>query len=172
MQPRNVPRLRTPGRGRGPNDVTKRQPGLRASGSTFRRILVPTDLTSRTERALDLALELAGGTKPVVTLLHVIQTVPGLSFSELKPFYRTLEHKANAKMAALARAAPKAAAEIRREVAYGARAESIVSFASTHRVDLIVLASHRVNPTMAGRDWGTISYKVGILAPCPVLLVK
>jgi len=24
----------------------------------------------------------------------------------------------------------------------------------------------------SGRDWGTISYKVGILAKCPVLLIK
>ena len=36
----------------------------------------------------------------------------------------------------------------------------------------IVLASHRVNPSKVNRDWGTISYKVGLLAQCPVLLVK
>ena len=55
---------------------------------------------------------------------------------------------------------------------YGKRAEQIVDFAAAHAVDLIVLASHRVNPTMVNRDWGSISYKVGILAQCPVLLVK
>jgi nucleotide-binding universal stress UspA family protein len=57
-------------------------------------------------------------------------------------------------------------------VVYGRRAEGIVDFAAAHDVDLIVLASHRVDPSMANRDWGTISYKVGILAQCPVLLVK
>ena len=36
----------------------------------------------------------------------------------------------------------------------------------------VVLASHRVNPSRVNRDWGTISYKEGILAQCPVLLVK
>jgi universal stress protein A len=44
--------------------------------------------------------------------------------------------------------------------------------AKARRADLIVLASHPVNPAMLGRDWGTISYKVGILAQCAVLLVK
>jgi nucleotide-binding universal stress UspA family protein len=57
-------------------------------------------------------------------------------------------------------------------VVYGRRAEEIVKYASANNVDLIVLASHRVNPSMVNRDWGTISYKVGILAQCPVLLVK
>jgi universal stress protein A len=47
-----------------------------------------------------------------------------------------------------------------------------VRTAAALRADLIVLPSHRVNPSMVGRDWGTISYKVGILAQCPVLLVK
>jgi universal stress protein A len=54
----------------------------------------------------------------------------------------------------------------------GRRAEEIVKYAEAHEVDLIVLASHRVKPSLVDRDWGTISYKVGILAQCPVLLVK
>ena len=55
---------------------------------------------------------------------------------------------------------------------FGDRAEEIVRFATTHKIDLIVLASHRVKRSAGGRDWGTISYKVGSLARCPVLLVK
>ena len=55
---------------------------------------------------------------------------------------------------------------------YRRRAEAVVQFAAAHDVDLIVLPSHRVDPSLANRDWGTISYKIGILAQCPVLLVK
>ena len=51
-------------------------------------------------------------------------------------------------------------------------AEAIVKYAAANEVDLIVLASHRVKPSRVDRDWGTMSYKVGILAQCPVLLVK
>jgi nucleotide-binding universal stress UspA family protein len=57
-------------------------------------------------------------------------------------------------------------------VVYGRRAEEIVKYAAANDVDLIIVASHRVNASMVNRDWGTISYKVGILAPCPVLLIK
>jgi universal stress protein A len=138
----------------------------------FKRILVPTDLTNRTAKALDVAIALAGADGSRVTLLHVVETVRGLEFDELRPFYRQLERRGREKMAALARRAGDSGGRIIQTVVYGARAEEIVKFATAHKVDLIVLASHRVKPYMVGRDWGTISYKVGILAQCPVLLVK
>jgi universal stress protein A len=138
---------------------------------TFEHIVVPTDLTTRALKALDLAVRLSE-IQSHVTLLHVIQTVPGLGLRELKPFYQALEDKARSKMASMARTVSKSGVEIAVKVVYGLRAEEIVRFAAAQDADLIVLASHRVNPTMVGRDWGTISYKVGILAQCPVLLVK
>ncbi len=152
----------------------QREQRTRHVAATFRRILVPTDLGDRTRKALDLALQLAGDARARVTVLHVIETIPGLGFGELRPFYRKLEAKAAARMAAMVRGMGDAAigVEIIETVTFGPRAESIVSFAAGHNVDLIVLASHRVNPSMVGRDWGTISYKVGILAQCPILLVK
>jgi len=137
----------------------------------FQRILVPTDLTDRATKALDLALTLTAPTGPRVTLLHVIETVRGLEFEEAKPFYQKLEQKAGRMMATVRERLPNTSAEVIQEIVYGDRAEEIVRFAVAHNIDLIVLASHRV--TSSGiRDWGTISYKVGILAPCPVLLVK
>jgi nucleotide-binding universal stress UspA family protein len=138
----------------------------------FRRIVVPTDLTDRARKALQLAVRLSDAGQSHIMLLHVIQTISGLGARELKPFYRTLEAKARSRMAALARGASRSRVRITAEIVHGARAEEIVRFAADRKADLIVLASHRVNPTMIGRDWGTISYKVGILAQCPVLLVK
>ena len=152
--------------------TTKRRAVTEApSAIGFRHVLVPTDLTDRPAKAFDLALRLARRDGSRITLLHVIQVIPGISREELEPFYKKLETRASAKMTQLAGRAPRDIA-VRVEIAYGARAESIVSVARKRRVDLIVLASHRVNPVMIGRDWGTISYKVGILAPCPVLLMK
>jgi universal stress protein A len=142
------------------------------SSAGFKRILVPTDLTDRATRALDLALALAAGRGSRVTLLHVVETVRGLGFDELRPFYRQLEKRGREKLAALTRRAGHAGPRIAQAVVYGRRAEEVVKFATRNRMDLIVLASHRVKPNMIGRDWGTISYKVGILAQCPVLLVK
>jgi nucleotide-binding universal stress UspA family protein len=138
----------------------------------FRHILVPTDLTERTEKALRLANMLASRHSARVTLLHVIEALDGLSFKELKPFYERLERQARTTMSELIRRAPERSASAAGAVVYGRRAEDIVKFAAANGVDLIVLASHRVNPSRVNRDWGTISYKVGILAQCPVLLVK
>ena len=138
----------------------------------FQRILVPTDLTERATKALDLALKLSAPAGGRVILLHVIETVRGLELDEGEPFYQKLEQKAQRIMATTRERLPKTQTEVVQEIVYGDRAEEIVRFAAVHNIDLIVLASHRITPSVVGRDWGTISYKVGILAQCPVLLVK
>jgi nucleotide-binding universal stress UspA family protein len=138
----------------------------------FQRILVPTDLTERAAKALDLALELAADDQCHVTLLHVIETFRGLDFDEMTPVYQAFERKAKALMAAVVDHLPRTGTLLTQEIVYGDRSEEIVKFATSHKIDLIVLASHRINPVAVGRDWGTISYKVGLLAQCPVLLVK
>ena len=147
------------------------KPGAKP-GPRFRHLLVPVDLTERTEKALRLAITLAVPGTSRITLVHVIETIEGMRFDELRPFYRRLEKKAQTAMTRLARSVKEGGAQVESAVVYGRRAEGIVDFAAAHDVDLIVLASHRVNPSRVNRDWGTISYKVGILAQCPVLLVK
>jgi hypothetical protein len=57
-------------------------------------------------------------------------------------------------------------------IVYGQRTKQIVDFAIEHRVDLIIMASHRIDPDRPGHDWSSISYAVAILSPCPVLLAK
>jgi universal stress protein A len=140
-------------------------PGLR-----FHHVLVPTDLTERTEKAFHVADKLAVSDGSRITLVHVIETIEGMQFDELKPFYDRLERRARATMTRFARRVPSMRVE--NALIYGRRAEEIVKFAAVNDVDLIVLASHRVNLSKLNRDWGTISYKVGLLAQCPVLLVK
>ena len=138
----------------------------------FRRILVPTDLTERASKALDLALKLAAPAGAHVVLLHVIERVRGLDLEEVQPFYHKLEQKARQIMTTTLDRLPRTGPEVVQEIVYGDRAEEIVRFAAGHKIELVVLASHKVAPSLEGRDWGTISYKVGILAQCAVLLVK
>jgi nucleotide-binding universal stress UspA family protein len=157
--------------------VARQKPRTRPSPNAqaalrFRHILVPTDLTGRTEKALQFAGKLASSDGARITLVHVIETIDGIPFDELKSFYERMERKARTTMTALARRGPEGTAHAGAAIAYGRRAEQIAKFAMANGVDLIVLASHRVNPSRVNRDWGTISYKVGILAQCPVILVK
>ena len=58
------------------------------------------------------------------------------------------------------------------EVVYGSRVRQIVARAAAMDADLILLASHRLRPEVAGGGWGTLSYQVAILADRSVLLVK
>jgi len=76
----------------------------------------------------------------------VIEAIPGLSLKEVKPFYERLEKNARKAMEAVARRANEDAPAAGRVLVYGRRAEEIVKYAAENEVDLIVLASHRVNP--------------------------
>jgi universal stress protein A len=156
--------------------ITRRQPGraapMDAGRGRFEHILVPSDLTARTEKALQVAGELAPPAGGRVTLLHVIEEIQGLPLKDVRAFYHRLERRAETAMQGLARRARQDSAAVSHVVVRGRTAEKIVEYAVANDVDLIVLASHRVNPSLVGRDWGTVSYKVGILAQCAVLLVK
>lgn len=138
----------------------------------FQRIMVPVDLTDKNLVALNIAAQMAVQNKASITLLHVIETIPDLPFEELQEFYRNLEKKAMNKMNEMAEKFLDRGLTIHQKIQYGSRAEEIVKYATEHQIDLIVLTSHKVDLENPGRGWGTISYKVGILSQCPVLLVK
>lgn len=138
----------------------------------FHHILLPTDLSGHTARAADMARDMARAAAERITLFHVIETVSGATYDEFAAFYRELEGRASAHLIALASRFEGSDVDVARTVVYGKPAEEIVRFAVDNQVDLIVLASHKVDPSRAGQGWGTLSYKIGVLAPCTVLLVK
>jgi nucleotide-binding universal stress UspA family protein len=138
----------------------------------FRRIMVPVDLTNRNIPALQITTKLALQNRASITLLHVIETLEGSSFEEFNKFYKTLEKHARDKLEGLAEECVSQGVVVHQEVLYGKRAEQIVQFAMDHQIDLIVLTSHKIDLKNPSQGWGSISYKVGILSQCPVLLVK
>jgi universal stress protein A len=137
----------------------------------FQRILVPVDLTQKNTHAVETARDLAAESGGTVTLLHVIETLD-LPFEELEGFYARLEEKARRAMEEMAKPLQEAGLSFARRVSYGRRAEEIVEFAAEEDSDLIILSSHRIDLENPGSSWTTLSYKVAILAQCPVLLVK
>jgi nucleotide-binding universal stress UspA family protein len=138
----------------------------------FQRILVPVDLTEKSLAGVDHAFELARQNRAEVTLLHVIETVEHIAFDEMKEFYARLERSAREGMKEYSEKFTDEGVKIDQVVVYGHRSKEIVDFAVENRIDLIVIASHRIDPDRPGHDYSTISYAVAILAPCPVLLVK
>lgn len=140
--------------------------------SLFRRILVPVDFTPRSRRAARAAARLAASTKAETTLLHVIERLTEESPGQFRAFYRKLERAARQKIADLLSDFEGRGLAAKAEVVYGNRVSEILRYAEENGVDLIVMSSHRLPLRRGGESWGTISYKVGALARCPVLLVK
>jgi universal stress protein A len=137
----------------------------------FQRILVPVDLTDKHQQAIDLAARLLDSGGEIV-VLHVIELLHGLSQEEGRDFYRRLERAAVKQLQPLVRSLGDRQIPARQEIRYGDRAQEVLRFCQESGVDLIVLTSHRIGPSNPTTGWGTLSYKIGILAQCPVLLVK
>jgi nucleotide-binding universal stress UspA family protein len=135
----------------------------------FQRLLVPTDLTEATQRAIDVALGLASPRGAQIGLLHVIERIPNLDDSEMRTFYDRLERDAQARMRELsAKAGVSGDVEVVPYVVLGRRADEIVRFAEAGGTDLIILQ----HESDRGALLGSIAYKVSILAPCSVLILK
>jgi nucleotide-binding universal stress UspA family protein len=135
----------------------------------FERILVPADLTDGSRHALDLALALVAPRNGRVFLLHVVERIPNLGDRELRTFYDQLERHARKRLHELVATAHSAGGvEVVEDVVFGRRAEEIVKAAEDRDCDLVVL--HHAQDS--GPLLGSISYKVGVLAPCSVLLLK
>ena len=138
----------------------------------FRHVMVPVDLSHRNEWALEMVLVLVMEWWSRVTLVHVIQRVPGLAPGELEAFYGKLIERSERKLRQAARPFTDRAIDARTEVRVGEPATEIVRATLREAVDLVVMGSHKVKPGSREGGWGTTSYKVGIFCQCPILLVK
>jgi nucleotide-binding universal stress UspA family protein len=138
----------------------------------FRRILVPVDFTPRSLRAVRAAAKVAATTRARTTLLHVIERIDDDESRAFESFYRKLESSAREKMKGLLAPFAGKGLSVSAEILYGKPVGEILRFAQADRTDLIVMSSHKLPLRHSGESWGTVSYKVGILSRCPVLLVK
>lgn len=139
----------------------------------YRSILVPVDRSRRAADAVAAAFGLvAAGVARSITLLHVVEIIKDTSYDDYRDFYDALAEQARSEMDALLEAHREEQAAVESEVVFGRRVVEILRVAEERGFDLIVLQSHRIDPEEPARGWGTISQRVGLLANCPVLLVK
>jgi nucleotide-binding universal stress UspA family protein len=147
-----------------------RRPAARVN-VMFEKILLPLDLSDRHRRAVDITVELAKQSRGEVVLLHVIETIPGLAVDEEKAFYGRLHKMAETHLEAIARRVSEHRVPCRRRVLYGHRARTVADEADALAADLIVLTAPQMDAgNLSG--WGSLSWKIGVLCRCPVLLVK
>lgn len=139
----------------------------------FNNILVPTDLSKKSEKALEIASRMCATEDHRIYLLHVIETLQSdEEDNEFQTFYEKLGERALRKMDLMIKKYGEGMNIIEKGIAYGNRSLEIIRFVQENNIDLIVLSSHKIESVEPSEGWATISYKVGILSPCPVLLVK
>ncbi len=136
----------------------------------FERVLAPVDLSEKNRAVLERGVAVSSPGAEIA-LLHVVERIEGEA-DELDGFYRRLEDRARRELDRLAEEVAGSGRSVRSEVVVGRRVEEIVDRADRLGSDLIVMGSHRLEQEGASRDWFTISYRVAVLAPCSVLLVK
>jgi len=138
----------------------------------FKNILVPTDFLDNDQHALDIAVRLCSMDNGKISLLHVIEVIQNTTFEEFEDFYSGLEKRSFKGLNAIIARLDTKEMTVEPGVVYGNRTREIVRYAEENNADLIIMKSHRVDLEERSQGWGTISYKVSILAQCPVLLVK
>ena len=138
----------------------------------FQQILVPTDFSEKSQHTLDIAVKIALLGQGTIHLLHVIKIIPHAAFEDFESFYTSLEEHAEQEMGKLLAPYQDKQVNIESRIIFGDRVQDILRFAEDYNIDLIVMNSQKVDLNNPVQGWGTISYKVGVLSHCPILLVK
>lgn len=140
----------------------------------FKDILLPVDISNEAtqERAVNAAVELA---KSFGARLHVMTIVPDFGEGFVSSFFPGdyLEKAiaaANERLHDFVRERIPADLKVQHVVACGTIYEEILDFAKKHRVDLIVMSSHR--PELSDYLLGPNAARVTRHAACSVMVVR
>jgi nucleotide-binding universal stress UspA family protein len=138
----------------------------------FKRLLLPLDLTDKHVKVVETAAQLAKQSAGSVTLLHIVETIPGLSLEEDEAFYDRLQRSAQQHLDKLGQTFAARQIPWQAVIQFGHRVQDIVRYAQENQIDLILLTSPTFDPVHPGLGWGSLSFKISVLSPVQVLLVK
>lgn len=138
-------------------------------------ILVPTDLSNHSFRALLHAAALANALDASILLLHVVEENPYVALTssdQLSMSTSTLaEHRAHRRLRAFIGESDRLDVPIELHLAFGNPENEIAHFVETHDVDLMVLSSHGTT-TELRNPLGHVSDRILRRIPVPVFLVR
>jgi nucleotide-binding universal stress UspA family protein len=144
------------------------------TGLEIKHILVPTDFSSTSEAALDLAAELARRFDASLTLFHVHQVPSYLYPDGMMPvpsrLLQDLEASVVAELTRLAERLEKEGLRVDLRHTIGSPAGEICHAAEELRVDLIVMGTHG-RSGLSHMLLGSVAERVVQKAHCPVLTV-
>jgi nucleotide-binding universal stress UspA family protein len=145
---------------------------------TISRILVPVDFSAHSKSALQYAAALASRLEASLHLLHVVEdpVATGAWGSEsvlpdLTELRKELVVDAERRLLAYRGEAERAQVPVVTSVRIGLTSYTIVEYARTLNVDLIVMGTHG-RTGVAHLFMGSVAERVVRHAPCPVLTVR
>jgi len=143
--------------------------------STFRRILVPTDLSRHAREALRHAQSLANLYGATINLLHVIERPQYVALNETDMLAfsdaTVVERKTRRRIDAFLAETPGINPPEHIHLAHGEAADQIVDFACENPIDLVVLSTHGT-VSRAHQSLGSVADKVLRRATCPLVLTR
>ena len=138
----------------------------------FQHLLLPVDLTNKHAKVVQTAMGFAQQPGVRVTLLHIIEVIPGLSRDEDRAFYDRLEANAQKHIDKIGQGLAAKNVSWQGVILYGQRVQEIVRYAQENRAELILLTSPTFDAAHPALGWASMSFKISVLSPIPVLLVK
>ncbi len=143
----------------------------------YKRILIPTDGSDITKKAVDSAIQLAKAVQAKLYVLSVKEPFPYSAITEMQPtppqeFFDTQERIASARVKEVRDAAELAGVVVDAHTVEGLHPwESIIDHARERECDLIVMASHGRRGVTA-LILGSETQKVLTHSKVPVLVVR
>jgi len=129
------------------------------AASMFDTILIAVDLSATNDVVLDRATALGASDHTEIILLHIIETLDGVSVEEDPEFYEELHENATKKMTPWAEQLQAAGFDVTARVDYGKQGQAIVAAARDTNADLVVMRSHVVDTNAESTDQvGTVSH--------------
>jgi nucleotide-binding universal stress UspA family protein len=143
----------------------------------IRHILAPTDFSRHSEAAVAYACGLAEAFGATVHLLHVLSEVlpvgPDPMLAPVLPpeYYRETEESTREALGKFVRAEWGKPASVEVAAAWGSAVEAVVDYATTHPIDLVVIATHG-RTGLSHVLLGSVAERIVREAPCPVLTIR
>ncbi|HUS89179.1 MAG TPA: universal stress protein [Desulfosporosinus sp.] len=141
----------------------------------FKKILVPTDASEYSRRALKTAIELARSVQAEVVLLHVSYTPQaywGYTISYgITVTQEQLDQNGELALAATLTGIDSEQVVIHKKVESGHPVTIILEQIKKENIDLVIMGSHGYG-AIAGSVLGSVSQRVLQRASCPVLIIK
>jgi universal stress protein A len=139
----------------------------------IKRIVVPTDFSTQSLKALDYAIDFARSQNGAeIVIVHVVEPIRHTRFiPDVSVLLEQQRAEAAHKIAALEKRTRQRHGKCRTEVHFGIPYEAIAEAAEKLKADLIIIATHG-HTGLAHLFLGSVAERVVRIAKCPVLTVR